>query len=488
MSLTYSIPNVINQDQEKQLLNACQTPKQKLITLLLLDTGLRPTQLIQLQWKHIQFAKNELEVVGKTKCKTIPLTQRLLQALSEYYQTQNNATTVSYLFPSTQKDKPHIGRKQVWKIINQKSRGTINPTMLRNTFNAKLLNRKNPAPAKALLENKLSKASQHHSSTSETKSNWFQKLNNKLFTKTPIHIIPAPIGLTKFHIGRKAELQKLHELGKKKVNLLITGEQGIGKTHLLDNYQLDKTIRVGDLSTTKRMLAGLLLHLFETDKESIAKTIYETKIENNDLQTIIYKETIKRISELLIQITQKHEYTIIIDDVTRIPPTGVKALEKLKNHFHIICAARKVKIQNITFLTNFERLELQPLSRPESIELINRLSAGFKQRIEDYETFKNHIYENTNGNPLFIIEMCERYQKEPVITVEVIREHRHTAALKEIDFSLPLVIVLSSLMVLRYVSGELGDDSGALRLFGGIFLMFALFARNIFRAGKRKHV
>ena len=47
--------------------------------------------------------------------------------------------------------------------------------------------------------------------------------------------------------------------------------------------------------------------------------------------------------------------------------------------------------------------------------------------------------------------------------------------LKEFDFSLVLVIILSSLMVLRYISGELGDDSGAMRLFGGIFLMFALF-------------
>jgi len=43
-------------------------------------------------------------------------------------------------------------------------------------------------------------------------------------------------------------------------------------------------------------------------------------------------------------------------------------------------------------------------------------------------------------------------------------------------------------MVLGYISGELGDDSGAMRLFGGIFLMFALFTRNIFRAGVRKYV
>jgi len=43
-------------------------------------------------------------------------------------------------------------------------------------------------------------------------------------------------------------------------------------------------------------------------------------------------------------------------------------------------------------------------------------------------------------------------------------------------------------MVLRYVGGELDDDSGAFKLFGGAFLLFALFARNIFKLGKRKYI
>ena len=146
------------------------------------------------------------------------------------------------------------------------------------------------------------------------------------------------------------------------------------------------------------------------------------------------------------------------------------------------------RLNNISFLTNFERIDLKPLSRAESIELINRLSQDFMNRIEDYETYKNHIFENTNGNPLFIIEMIERYKKEAHISLETVKNYRHTAAYRELDFTMVLIVILSSLMVLRYVSGEIGDDSGAFRLIGGVFLMFALFARNIFRLGKRKFV
>ena len=152
----------ITRDQESQLLNACPKLKHQVILILLLYTGLRPNELIQLQWQHIHFANNQIEIIKKTNSRTIPLTQRLLQLLSKYYQSQTNATTEDYLFPSNQENKPHIGRKQIWKIINQKSKGTINPTMLRNTFAARLLATKDIASAKALLGNKTLEATERH--------------------------------------------------------------------------------------------------------------------------------------------------------------------------------------------------------------------------------------------------------------------------------------------------------------------------------------
>jgi integrase/recombinase XerD len=489
----------INLQNQKKLLQSTNSKKYQVIILLMLDCGLRVTEVVKLQCKHINFSQNQVTVEFQHKMRTIPLTQRLLKSLADYWQTLSTSNPDDHLFPAGKNSKiGHIGRKQIWKKINQLSKGTANPTMLRNTFANRIVQENELAVAKELLGNQSLEATEKHLKVSENQKeiaiesieqdDFITRLYRKYFPIKTIHIIPTEIGITNFHIGRKEEMQKLHDCGKKKINLLVTGEQGVGKTHLLDNFNYGKLIRIGDLSTTKKMVAGLLLHLFETDKESIAKTIYEKQLGKNELDTLIYKETIKRMTELLIQITEQHEYTLLIDDVTRIPPTGVLALEKLKNHFHIICAARRIPMTKSSFLTNFERIELKPLSRPESIELINRVSQPILQKIEDYETYKNHIFENTNGNPLFMIEMIERYSKEPEITLEVIRDYRHTTALKEFDFSLVLVITLSSLMVLRYISGEIGDDSGAMRLFGGIFLMFALFARNIFRAGKRKYV
>ena len=202
----------------------------------------------------------------------------------------------------------------------------------------------------------------------------------------------------------------------------------------------------------------------------------------------MYKESIKRLTELAIQITQKLEYTIIVDDATNITNTGVRILEKLKNHFHLIVAARMVKIDKGTFLSNFEKIELQTLNRVETIELINLASRPIMDRVEDYESYKNHIWESTNGNPLFTLEMIDRYSKEQDISLEITKDIRHTSALKEINMTLPVIIAISSLMVLRYIGREMSDDSGAFMLFGGLFMIFALFARPLARLGKRVSV
>ncbi len=189
----------------------------------------------------------------------------------------------------------------------------------------------------------------------------------------------------------------------------------------------------------------------------------------------------------MIKSTNHNEYTII-DDLTALTPSGVTALAKLRNHFHIIAAARQIKMTHSSFLSNFQNIEILPLNRIESTEPIMKLSHPLLKRIENIEPYKNHIYDQTNANPLYIKELLERFSKEPVISLEHIRDIRHTAALPEIDMSVPVVIGLSSLMVLRCVGGEFEHDTGAYRLFGSVFLLFALFARSIFNYGKRKFV
>ena len=104
--------------------------------------------------------------------------------------------------------------------------------------------------------------------------------------------------------------------------------------------------------------------------------------------------------------------------------------------------------------------------------------------VEDMALFRNHIYEQSNGNPRVIFELVERYRKETFVTNEVVRQVRHYGSLKEIDMSIIVLIVLGGMAILRYLSMETGESS--MKFFGGAALILLLVFRNIFRGSKRK--
>ena len=276
-------------------------------------------------------------------------------------------------------------------------------------------------------------------------------------------------------------MKRLVELHEDRVNTILVGPQGVGKSHLLSRIDGDNVLRLDDFKMVKKTLVDIGLELQKRG------TVIITEDVGDRLHSVITKKSSARLVELLVSMTRKDQYTIVIDDLTDVTKSGVRVIEKLKNHFHIVAAAREVKVSYSSMITNFEKLDLKPLSRLDSYQLIAKLSEPLGSRVKDYFMFRDHVYEQSNGNPLFMAEVIDRLAKKRFIDVSTIREVKHTSALKEIDMSLVLVLGLSSLMILRYLGPEVGD-AGAFRLFGGVFLLFALFARPLLMATKRKFI
>lgn len=475
--------------------------KYQLIVLLMVDAGLRVMEVVRLQVKHFNAPEKVVGVVNaKGLSRTIPLTYRVLEALGAYWLTLKDKSADAFLFPSSgQSLQQHLSRKMVYRRIIKHSDGQIQPNMLRHYFAARVVNNGNDLQtAQQLLGHASQQSTEVYLQVSEEKVQaaihslqprpaFMERIWKFWAAAPPISVTPVQLGMTDFHIGRIEEMETLYDLHDKRVNVLILGPQGIGKSHLLDNFQKGKIIRVDDFRYPKGVLGGLLLTLFDQDKEAILSMLLDLD-SKDQLQRVASKESTKRLCELAMQVTRPQEYTLVIDDLTDVTKLGVRILEKLKNHFHIIAAARRIKMELATFLTNFEKMELAPLSRAETTELINRLSQTFLDRIEDYEAYKNRICEDTQGIPLFVIEMIDRMSKEQLISLETMEQIKHTASRAEIDFSVPLVVALSSLLVLRYLGSELGQNAGAFRLIGGVALVIAFFSRRIFRALKRKFV
>ncbi len=72
-------------------------------------------------------------------------------------------------------------------------------------------------------------------------------------------------------------------------------------------------------------------------------------------------------------VCKPQEYILKIGDIDSITPTVVKALEVLKDHFTIITTGRSLKPQSAGFIWNFERIEINNLSRPNTLRLTHYL-------------------------------------------------------------------------------------------------------------------
>ena len=487
-------------EQEALLANVAHNLRYRLMVLLMLDCGLRVSEAISFKLKYLDFRNNLISLPALKKrskrpiFKDIPITDRLRQAFTDYIATLEDPTPEAWCFPTNSKCG-HISRQVIWRMIKKYSATQSYPHMLRHTFATELadcgsdvytikelMGHSNSQTSEIYIHAKKDKKRQAINSL-QNKSLW-TKFRALLKRQEDIFLPVDPRQIKGKHIGRKAEMKRINDLYHKRINTIILGPQGVGKGHLLSRIYGDKILKLDDFRSVKTTLGSLLLKLFAGDKEKIISML--TK--QTDINKVVTRESVAQLIELLRSVTSPQEYTIIIDDVTHITAAGVTALEKLAKHFHIVAGARQLKLVQGTFLTSFERIDIKPLSRNESNELIKVLSKALVPRIKDYEAFKNHIYEQSAGNPQFITELVHRFSKESVISKNQLSTIRHTAALREIDFSIPMVIGLSSLMVLRYLGNEFEYDKDAFRLIGGGFLIFALYGRSVFSYGKRKFV
>jgi integrase/recombinase XerD len=113
------------------LCQACETAQEKLIIWILLDTGLRVSELCSLTPQHIMWQQKSMRISGKggihgkkTKKRVVPMSIRV-QTLLEHYFAIN--------------DKWPVGARRVQKIVKEiankaKISQAVTPHILRHTF------------------------------------------------------------------------------------------------------------------------------------------------------------------------------------------------------------------------------------------------------------------------------------------------------------------------------------------------------------------
>lgn len=497
----------LDKRKSEKLIANLTNPGHKCALLIMMDAGLRVSECVSLKLSSFDFRSKTITVKSLKKrddevFRKVPISERLYEALAVYLKGFNTKNPEAFLFPKPGNLSAHISRKAMNQLcyrIKQKDPDfkNLHPHALRHTCATQLINsgaqlhevrdilghRKYDTTLiyahipQEILKQRIDKAT-------EKKLTTWDKIKSFIFpAKTPtlINLTNEP---SKFIIGRNTDLIKATELANKNCNVIFMGAIGVGKTHLLNHMQTNKKIlRFDDFSDLKKTLISALMYLYKNDKETIFKMVYGD-FDLNKLDQHLQKDSVVNLCNELIKATSKHEYVLMIDNCDRITPKGIKTLELLKDHFTIITSARQISVEKSSFLWNFEIIKIEPLPRQHTLELIHKLAYDID--IDDMELFRNHIWEQSAGNPRVVFELVERYRKEVVISSEVIRSVRHYGSMREFDMSLLVMLGLASLAILRYLSGEVGNDS--LKFIGGCAMILLIFSRYLFSFTKRKFI
>jgi len=487
---------------QKYLLEKEKNQKYRVAWLIMLDCGLRVSEMLDVRWEDLDFSakilnvRKSLKKRGRVIRRVVPMTARLLEELAEWYRVTKFREAGAIIVHGRGSGTKKMNRSAVDKHIKRKH-PDLSAHVLRHTYATdqvqagtplnvvqKLLGHKDQATTQIYVHvppEVMRQVVEH-----KNKEAISTKVLRGLFgERKKLTILPMQSGQTNFHVGRTSEMLKLAELKEKNVNTLIIAGQGMGKSHLLDNLKTEKTMMLDEVGSIKATITGMVGRLKEDETTSARLNL---AVNGAEVDRWLLKANITSMIEILIAVTKKNEWTIIIHDVSRISPTGVKFIEKIKNHFHLIAAARQIKVDKESAFSNFQVIRLEPLSRKETVVLVDEVTKDFRHKIHDYEALKNHIYTQTNGVPLFIIEMIDRYRSEPEVTTEGITEIRHNTASKEIDMTLVVLLGVGFLAVFRYIGGEIGSDKGAFKLIGGASIIVLLFVRPLLTSMKRKFI
>jgi integrase/recombinase XerD len=494
----------LSKNETELVLKNLKSKHHIVIILLMLDCGLRVTEACSIKFKNFDFKNRTLTIQSLKKkrkdLRTIPISNRLYQSLGEYlHHLKIELNSDSYLFP-TKNGLSHISRKTIWATLsNLKKKISIenlHPHSFRHSFATHHLSHGTSlAEIKEMLGHKsynttliyaeipTEKLKERVNAVTSKPLTLFEKFSNMIIPPKKSKLINLDFTESYFTIGRNTELRVINSNSEIGVNTLLIGPIGTGKTHILNNLETTKKVlKLDDTEAIKKSLVQILLYLHK-DKKLINSILWKD-FSVEEITKKIQRENIIHLADTIIASVKPKEYVLLIDDISVITNTAKKVVERLKDTFVIIAGAREVKANNTSFIWNFERVDLKPLNRKFAMQLIQQLSGGLE--VENLEIFRNHIYDQTNGNPRAITELIERYKKEPFLDIQTIREIKHTGALQEIDMTFMVVMFLGLMTVLRYMARDF--DEPALRFIGSIAMVGLLMFRPLMNTLKRKFI
>ena len=301
-------------------------------------------------------------------------------------------------------------------------------------------------------------------------------------------------------IGRDDLVAKVTREARKGRHILLTGPVGVGKSAVLDAV-IDRLIVRSDL---------VVLHVNEHQAKGqfleIARGLLESgllkpsALELNDeldeldpsaIQWLKIKRQAGRLSirDLTAAIVpalhaNKGRVLVAVDDLTSVTPTLVAFWLAVCDAAQLISCANEKRKNVAKLWWKMAEIEIPPLSAESSRALAQEYMTQTGMLVESPPLYIGHVVQQANGNPQALADLLADSSKERVVDKARIREMRHAAGVRYVDFTPVMIVSLASVVGARYLAIGTGDTE--LYIFAGMVAAVVISIRVfIFRgAGK----
>jgi hypothetical protein len=141
------------------------------------------------------------------------------------------------------------------------------------------------------------------------------------------------------------------------------------------------------------------------------------------------------------------------------------------DHAQVVACAAEKKASLKKLWWKAKEMEVKPLTPEASAEIVRIYIARKGVLIESPELYVSHVVKQSGGNPQAIADMLDESAKERVVNKQQIREMRHQAGVRYLDFTPVMIVAGVCIIGARYIGMGMGDK--ALYIMAG--MLAALF-------------
>ena len=408
------LPKILYPSEIDAFVSVIENKRDRVIAFLMLDAGLRVSEVAHLKLPNIIWEEQRLKFVGKGKKEAeIPITSRLRDTLEAAIKSRPPQATHEYLIWDKKNPSKPISRFAIHKLIKNygKKAGItrpVHPHMLRHTFATELYKAtQDPLKVqKGLRHSHLKTVLIYtHLSVDELRKSTEaidrRPLLVRLWSRLKPNIIPDLLKpkLRAFYIGetlgREKEISASRTAFKDRRNTIYVGDEGVGKKHLLKGLFEEKK-KAGE-------------KVYQLDEFSPARAALVALCEQLKEDSIIGEvpkgRTSKPFIDAIRNASKSEKITLFILSLNDITKSEIRVLRRLAECcviFSSINPYNKTRLKEI-FFGNYHEILIEGFGKNTTFEFASRMTVDMN--IPDKAAYLKYIYVESKGNPKAIIEL-----------------------------------------------------------------------------------